>query len=106
MTKPTGKRKPWTEADTIEARRLYAEHKNYAVVGKIMGRGKMCIRENLQDNRGTHARTADYAGVPDYVMAERERRMMLAPRDLTAAFFNDPLPGYSALDRIREPRPR
>ena len=30
---------------------------------------------------------------------ERDRRALLAPRDLTAAFFGDPLPGYSALDR-------
>ena len=32
-------------------------------------------------------------------LAERECRMNLAPRDLTAAFCGDPLPGFSALDR-------
>lgn len=30
---------------------------------------------------------------------ERNHRLSLAPRDLTAAIFGDPLPGYSALDR-------
>lgn len=35
---------------------------------------------------------------PD-ALAERNHRINLSPRDLTAAFFGDPLPGYSALDR-------
>lgn len=33
------------------------------------------------------------------VLAERNQRAALMPRDLTAAFFGDPLPGYSALER-------
>jgi hypothetical protein len=32
-------------------------------------------------------------------LADRDRRAELEPRDLTAAFFGDPLPGMSALDR-------
>lgn len=32
-------------------------------------------------------------------LAERALRMALGPRDLTAAFMGDPLPGFSALDR-------
>ncbi len=35
---------------------------------------------------------------PD-LLAERDRRLALQPRDLTAAFCGDPLPGYSALER-------
>jgi hypothetical protein len=35
----------------------------------------------------------------DNVLSERARRSAIMPRDLTAAFFGDPLPGYSALDR-------
>jgi hypothetical protein len=34
-------------------------------------------------------------------LADRDRRAELEPRDLTAAFFGDPLPGMSALDRRR-----
>lgn len=37
--------------------------------------------------------------VSQQALADREIRMKSAPRDLTAAFFNDPLPGYSALDQ-------
>jgi hypothetical protein len=33
------------------------------------------------------------------VLTERSLRLSAMPRDLTAAFFGDPLPGYSALDR-------
>jgi hypothetical protein len=32
-------------------------------------------------------------------LADRDRRAELEPRDLTARFFGDPLPGMSALDR-------
>lgn len=33
------------------------------------------------------------------LIAERDRRLAIQPRDLTASFFGDPLPGYSALER-------
>ena len=32
-------------------------------------------------------------------LADRDRRAKLEPRDLTAWFFGDPLPGMSELDR-------
>ena len=37
--------------------------------------------------------------VPDCVIADRDRRLAVAPRDLTAELFGDPKPGWSALDR-------
>jgi len=38
-------------------------------------------------------------------LADRDRRAKLEPRDLTAWFFGDPLPGMSALDwRTRNER--
>lgn len=33
------------------------------------------------------------------LLCERDRRLQIAPRDLTAALCGDPLPGFSALDR-------
>jgi hypothetical protein len=33
------------------------------------------------------------------LLAERDRRLSIAPRDLTAQLLGDPLPGFSALDR-------
>lgn len=43
--------------------------------------------------------TVSHVAVPQHVLGEREHRSWLLPRDLTAALFGDPLPGYSALDR-------
>lgn len=34
-------------------------------------------------------------------LADRDHRALLEPRSQTAAFFGDPLPGYSELDRRR-----
>ncbi|MES2671599.1 MAG: hypothetical protein V4673_14440 [Pseudomonadota bacterium] len=39
--------------------------------------------------------------VTEQQIAERAARAALSHRTLTAAFFGDPLPGYSALDRRR-----
>lgn len=40
-----------------------------------------------------------YAAVSMEALADRAVRQRLEHRDLTGAFFNDPLPGYSALDQ-------
>jgi len=40
--------------------------------------------------------------IPNRVLEEREHRLSLEPRSITASFFGDPLPGYSALDRARQ----
>lgn len=37
--------------------------------------------------------------IPDVVLLDRDRRYMVAPRDLTSMLMGDPLPGMSALDR-------
>lgn len=37
--------------------------------------------------------------VPADVLADRDRRLSLAPRSIIAAIAGDPLPGYSALDQ-------
>ena len=45
---------------------------------------------------------APVVNIPDSVLAEREARLALSPRDLTAAIAGDPLPGMSALERGQE----
>ena len=37
--------------------------------------------------------------VPDAVQIDRDHRVTLMPRDTTALFCGDPLPGYSMLER-------
>lgn len=46
----------------------------------------------------THHIVAAPRPAPD-ALAERDIRLSIAPRDLTAVLLGDPLPGYSALDR-------
>ena len=43
----------------------------------------------------------EFVQPPPEVLADREHRARLVHRTTTSAFFNDPLPGYSALDRRR-----
>lgn len=61
-------------------------------------------RDGINRRRGSDARgDSSYistSGRPtSSLLEERDRRLSISPRDLTAAFFGDPLPGYSALDR-------
>jgi predicted transcriptional regulator len=99
MRKPL---RPWTEEDMATARTLYAQHQNYNAVAKIMDRSPSTVGEQLQGLRG--ARRLERVNkaettVPADVLADRERRRNLDHRDYTSAFFGDPLPGYSALER-------
>jgi len=41
----------------------------------------------------------DSISAPPQVLTERNLRLAIPPRDLTAEFFGDPKPGYSALER-------
>jgi len=43
--------------------------------------------------------------IPPSVLADRDRRLHLRPRDVSAALCGDPLPGRSALERGPDPRP-
>jgi len=77
-----------------EAERQY--HRNYKKTTQANGRG------HAYGGSGPPAR------VPEDVLAERDRRrdLSLARDDLTSEFFDDPLPGYSALDQMRERQQR
>jgi len=66
-------------------------------------------RAPRKSDEGLHVSPAEHRSVyaasvhsiPEAVLAERDARLALDPRDLTAAFCGDPLPGYSALERGR-----
>jgi hypothetical protein len=93
---------PWTEEDMATARALYAEHGNYNAVAKIMGRSPSTVGEWLQGLRGARRVSRvdkEETLIPAEVLADRERRYQLLPRDLTAALMGDPLPSYSYLER-------
>jgi hypothetical protein len=46
------------------------------------------------------------ADPPEYVIADRDRRLALEHTTVTAAFFGDPLPGHSARDKPEQSEPK
>lgn len=57
-------------------------------------------REEAKDNRRIIVEQVVVSERPGAEqIRDRDERMMLAPRDLTAMFCGDPLPGHSALDK-------
>ena len=100
MTKSTGKLRQWTDEDQAIAFKLYSKHQSCKRVGELMGRSASTVRERLQGTRGEGRRRCipDVTHVPPEVLADRDRRMQLAPRDLTAAIMGDPLPTCSYLE--------
>lgn len=50
---------------------------------------------------GASIAPTSHLAVPQAVIAERDYRQALEHPTITAAFFGDPKPGYSALDRAR-----
>jgi transposase-like protein len=97
------RRASWSEQDTARARELLAEHGSYTAVARIMGRNITTVSDWLQGRRGNGSALRviknEDMHIPSHVLADRERRKNLEPASVTAAFFGDPLPGYSALER-------
>lgn len=59
-------------------------------------------RERQQPQGQGTGRVGDYLRyIPDDVLAERAKRIELEHTSVTAALMGDPLPGFSALDKMR-----
>jgi hypothetical protein len=97
----------WTLAEDQTARQMLAIGHSLTEIGKRLGRCRSVVcrkmkqppmtvdgRRYLAVNRGG----ATFV-IPARVIEERDVRLAVSPSNLTAAFFGDPLPGYSALDR-------
>lgn len=112
-------RNPWSAEDIALALSLNAGGKRAEISGRL-GRSPHAVRVKLQKLLMTperhQARLATerrryQSRVPardaesvsprptDAEIQDRNRRLAIAPRDLTAAMFGDPLPGCSALER-------
>ncbi len=102
-------------AEQIEAmRELHRGGKTYKQIGAQFNCSRETVSHRLNGTKWRagprrpmeraiiHRATLDEANrvvIPAAALAEREYRQSLAPKDYTAAFMGDPLPGYSALDR-------
>lgn len=117
---------PWTDEETQRACKMRGDGIDTAKIGSILGRTAKAVKARLaliaqtdeqrkkrnayerarreRDNK-TFSRKAGItfeahkSKIPDAVIAERDSRYRASHQDLTAAFFGDPLPGRSALDR-------
>lgn len=99
---------PWTSREVHDAQHMRQQLRmTYQQIGDALNRPWRGVRAkltyvptpavpNIHDHAG---RPITVPPVPPTAIEERDRRLALEPRDLTAAFFGDPLPGYSALER-------
>jgi transposase len=97
--KPGTKTQYWTEEEHAQLMRLVRQGKKWPEVAAILGRSVSAVQTRHHDFKdGGGFRRTDRA---NYQIAEAARAevAMLEHKTLTAAFFGDPLPGRSALDR-------
>lgn len=90
----SGHRRPWTEEDWKTLQRLHAEGKTWSAIDKALGRPPRTSRSKWENERGKERVRADRA-------AAATKPAPAEHQSLTAAFCGDPLPGRSALDRLR-----
>ncbi len=84
------------------ARLMRRESKTIEQIARLMNRSRTSVGEACRGYARVIQQQARIVIVPDHVKAERDRRLALEPRDLTAAIAGDPLPGMSALERKRQ----
>ena len=115
-------RRMWSEEDCDLAAKIYAGLREPTIEGacRIIGEainrtywgvrtrflkyGKEFkgLRKAAMFERGTAFHTVDPPiKIPAHVLLERERRRSLEHASVGAFLCGDPLPGYSALDRVR-----
>jgi hypothetical protein len=94
--------KRWTPEEDRDVMRM-----SYSDFQLIHGRTKRAIESRREHiNNGHRTKSLKLGDIvkpaerpPLAVLADRDHRMAIAPRDTTAAILGDPLPGLSALDR-------
>lgn len=101
----------WASEQWERAKALRRSGKSYDAIGGAFDISATAVQQKFKRERekqrngsaitqaGNNATLADRPRITEAALADRDRRQTLGPRDLTAAFCGDPLPGYSALDR-------
>lgn len=91
--------RPWTYRDDDWLAELVTQGMGNTEIGKTMGRARQVIQRKRSGEYGLSDRAkhrviddADFKIViPDEVIADRDRRLALQPRDLTALLMGDPV---------------
>ncbi|MBZ0149131.1 MAG: helix-turn-helix domain-containing protein [Pseudorhodoplanes sp.] len=92
-----------TSDEIRTARLMRREGRTIEYIARHLGRSRGLIGEVCQGHARAIHHNAQAVHIPAPVLAARDERLALSPRDLTAAIAGDPLPGLSALDR-RKPK--
>ncbi len=94
----------WPPGSETKLKQLLAERKSIPQIAAElqMPRASVYSKVHYIASRKVHTELTSRVAVPTACLVDRDRRMA-AERDLTAEFFGDPPPGFSALDR-REQR--
>lgn len=87
----------WSDDDFGLARQMHKAGATFAEISLAVGRTVKAVQAKLYPNE----QTVFGLQIPDAVLDQQLHHNSLEPRDLSAAFNGDPLPGYSALDRMR-----
>ena len=95
----------WTVAETEKARNLRAKGYTYKMIGRAIGRTEGSVMGKMRDYSSRNYRAtygvAKSPDIPLWVVTDRNKRVFLEQQDLTGRLMNDPLPGFSALDKKR-----
>ena len=90
--------RPWTAVDDLELAELIAQGLGNTQIAERMGRARQVIQRKRNGEYGESVRgrrivdDADFKIViPDEVLADRDRRLAMQPRDLTAFLCGDPI---------------
>jgi hypothetical protein len=94
---------PWTDEETEIARQMFAAREPDSEFRRRLGRSKQLAWQRIYrisfPEKSIPACLVDVrVDVPEGAWNDADRRAN-APRSLTAWFFKDPPPGYSALDQ-------
>src|SRR5258708_32651 len=100
MPKPTS----WTpDIIALLMHKREIEKKKWEVIGEEMGRSRTACQAQWDKTKfprqQPNHKVAERMIANEARMRDRDYRAGLEPRDLSAALFGDPLPGYSALER-------
>lgn len=92
---------PWTHEDCVRALQWSRQGMAVAEIARRINRppGSVASKLKLLRQDTTGSKDGRSGPVSLAALADRDRRYNLSRPTLTAEFFGDPLPGYSALDR-------
>jgi hypothetical protein len=92
---------PLTSDEIHTARLLRSEGKTIEQIARRLKRSREAVSDACVGLDRLVFNEVRPTVVPARVLAERDARLSLSHRDVTAAIAGDPLPGRSALDRKR-----